>query len=236
MPFCPRCGIEVDAEVETCPLCGTEIPELEEPEWKYPYYPEYPEKPLVPPITARERGIIAWEVIGVTFAAISLLLLMLNLIINHTVSWSLYPVSSLITALLLITFPIFWPRKPVVIVAGYVITVMIFLLVIDAINGQIDWFYQLALPIMFIVLVVTAVLVFLSSKFNKPLSITGFVLIGISIICLGVDIYTHEIVEGYFAATWSLVVLPPLIVIGLFLIYIQYRISKKVDIKKRTFI
>ena len=236
MPYCPRCGVEIEVGIEKCPLCGTPIQPLEEPDWSYKYFPETPKLPRMPPMTAKQRRMFAWEIVSVSLLVISLLVLMLNVIINHTVSWSLYPLAGLVAAWLLATFPLFFPKKPFIIVAGEVGTIMILLLVIDAIDSKIQWYHKLALPIIVIILIITSVIVFLSIKVGKSVNIAAFILFGIATICVGVDIYTHKIIEGYFSATWSLIVLPPLTIIGLFLLYVQYRLTQRVNLRKRMFI
>ncbi|MHA1367890.1 MAG: hypothetical protein ACTSP5_15990 [Candidatus Heimdallarchaeota archaeon] len=57
MPYCSRCGVEVEPNKEKCPLCDTKIQELEDEEEEYTskYPEEIAEDETLPKRTSKQR-------------------------------------------------------------------------------------------------------------------------------------------------------------------------------------
>ena len=237
MPYCSRCGVEVEPNKEKCPLCDTKIQLLEDEEEEYTskYPEEIAEDETLPKRTSKQRRIISFEIISIILLMPLLITLATNLIINKTVTWAWYPFSSLILAWFLISFPLLFPKKPFIIVPGEVIPLTLFLLVMDYIDNQhLDFYLTLALPTLALTLViVTAVVVGSLKAKTKGLNVIAFVLFAISGICLGLDMIISSYILGHFYMFWSLFVITPGILIGGFLLYLHFRIIRKTDLKRK---
>jgi hypothetical protein len=237
MPYCSRCGVEVEANKDNCPLCGTAIQKLdEEPPKQEKKYPEEPvEKKVKAQRTAKEKRLLIWEIVSIVLLIPTLITLFINLIVQGTVSWALYPISTLVLTWLLVTFPLLFPKKPIIMIIGEVLPLSVFLLVVDIIaNQRIDWYLRLALPNLALIVVVVISVVIASLKVkNKGLNIVAFVLFGIGLICLGLDLIITSYIQKHLAIEWSLYVLVPTVLVGGFFIYLHFRLTKKVDIKRK---
>jgi hypothetical protein len=237
MPYCSRCGVEVEPNKKKCPLCDTKIQELGEEEQDYTskYPEEVVEEERLPQRTSKQRRIISFEVISIILVMPLLITLSTNLIINKTVTWAWYPISSLILAWFLVSFPLIFPKKPYIIVPGEVIPLTLFLLVMDYLDNQhLDWYLTLALPTLALTLVIVTAVVLGSIKAkNKGLNTAAFVLFAISGICLGLDVIISSYILGRFYMFWSLFVITPGVLIGGFLLYLHYRIIRKTDLKRK---
>ena len=237
MPYCSRCGVEVEPNKEKCPLCDTKIQELEDEEIEYSSkYPEVAvDEEERPQRTSKQIRKISWEIISIVLLMPLLITLSTNLIIDKTVTWALYPISSLILLWFLISMPLIFPKKPYIVIPGEVIPLTLFLLVIDYLpNQQLDWYLTLALPTVALTLVIITTVVFGSIKAkNKGLNIAAFVLFAISAICLGLDVIIMSYINQQVTIGWSLFVITPGLLVGGFLLYLHFRIIKKTDIKRK---
>ncbi len=236
--FCSRCGVEVEPHKATCPLCGTSIQQTEEEE-PTSYVKKYPDEPAVKTEktgrTAKQKRIFIWEVVSVTLLIPLLITLFVDLIVNKTVTWSLYPISSLILAWFLISTPLLFPNILPLLYIGETLPPAIFLLVIDKIeDGQINWFLDVGLPIEAVVAVIAAIVIIGSIKIkNKGMNIAAFILFGAGLICLGIDFIVLKHTRGTFGVSWSLYVLTSTAVIGGFLLYLHYRLMKNTKLQRK---
>ncbi len=236
--FCSRCAVEVEPHKTECPLCGTSIQHAEDEE-PISYIKKYPDEPAVKTEkvgrTAKQKRRLIWEVTSVSLLIPLLITLFIDLIVNKTVTWSLYPISSLILAWFVISAPLLFPNKLPILYIGETLPPAIFLLVIDKIeDGQINWFLDVGLPIEAVVAVIAAIVIIGSIKVkNKGMNIAAFILFGTGLICLGIDFIVLKHIRGTFGVSWSLYVIASTVVIGGFLLYLHYRLLKNTKLQRK---
>jgi hypothetical protein len=237
MPYCSKCGVEVEKGVEKCPLCQLPINGVEEdspPPKKYPDVPvKHPEKT---PLTPRQKRIRAWEIIGASLLIPFLIVVFTDLIVNETVSWARYPMIALLLTWMLTTFPLVFTKRPFVIITGELLSVLIFLVLVDYLHDwTVDWFYKLALPNLAVLILISSAVVILSTQAKrKGANIAAFILFGVGALNLGLDMIIMSTLRQQVSITWSLFVLVPCFIIGGFLLYLHYRFKNlNQDIKER---
>jgi hypothetical protein len=236
MPYCSKCGVELDPGIEHCPLCGTPVQKLEEKPSKIRR--KYPDEPVDHDIPEKISGnklrFFAWEIVTVSLLAPSLICLFINLSVEHSITWSALPLASLALVWILTTLPLLFFKRPIVIVAGEVVTIMGFLAFIDFLNnGTIKWFYQLAVPIAIVAIIVTGVVVFASvSAKRKGINIAAYMFFGLGFLNVGLDLIITSFIKKTIALSWSVFVLIPAVIVGCFFLYLHYRIKSVVDFKK----
>ncbi|MBN1331114.1 MAG: hypothetical protein JXA54_16695 [Candidatus Heimdallarchaeota archaeon] len=234
--YCSRCGVEVEDDKTHCPLCQTTIQDIDtkslESKRKYPDEQVIPTKKV---LTNKQKRFLAWEITSVSLLIPLFITLFVDVIVSKTVSWSLYPIASLLFAWILLTLPLLFPNKIAVLIVGETLPLFVYLLVIDLIaDGQIDWYLRMGLPIIAIIIVVS-VAVALGGLYvkNKGANIAALILFGAGVICLGIDLTITSYLYGTFSATWSLYVLTTTVILGGFLLYIHFRIIRGSKIKRK---
>ena len=250
MPYCSKCGVEVNDDVKECPLCFLPIQQFpdetaEEPsKKKYPdrtdkqvngrTYPDHEvESPTKRILTHKEKLIRAWEIIGVSLLIPFLIVTFTNLIINTTITWAKFPMIALMLVWLLCTFPLVFTKRPVIVIIGIAISLIGFLVLVDYFdNWSINWVHILAIPIIALVLTLSIAVVIPSVKVkNKGMNIAAFILFAVGLLNLGLDLII-SIHEG-ISVSWSLFVLVPTFIVGGFLMYMHYRFTKDTDFKTK---
>lgn len=147
MPYCPRCGVELDPSVTRCPLCSTAVPRFEDlglgtPAWPAPGQVTDPNHVhATAPQTRRWiRGIL-----GALFLTGVLVVTVVDTAINGGLTWSLWPLVSLVVTygmvvVGLVEIPMAWKGLAwFFLIAGL-------LGGFDLVGGT-SWFWSLGLPI-----------------------------------------------------------------------------------------
>ena len=89
------------------------------------------------------------------------------------------------------------------------------------------------MPIIGLTALVTSIVVIFSIRVkNKGVNIAAFVLFGVSVICLGLDLIILSYIHETITIKWSLYVIIPLTMVGGFLLYLHYRLTRIVDMKR----
>jgi len=236
MPYCPRCGVEVESNKINCPLCNTPIQPLDEekPDFESKYPDDVPKEEEKQPRTKKKKRNLIFEIMSIVLAIPLIISITTDLIVDARVTWSLYPVSALLLVWFMAATPLLFPKKIAVIAAGEFIPLVVFFLVIDLIdNGMLNWYVRVALPIIAAVGVASFIIAFgtIKSK-HRGLNIPAFILFGVSIICLIVDVCITSYISTP-GLSWSLFVLVPAVLVGAFLIYLHFRVTKNKDLKRR---
>jgi hypothetical protein len=237
MPYCSKCGVEVDQGVENCPLCQLPINGIEEDAVAPKKYPDVPvEHPKKAPLTPQQKRKRVWEIIGASLLIPFLIVVFTDLIVNETVSWARFPMIALLLAWMLTTFPLVFTRRPFVIISGEVISILIFLVLVDYLHDwKVDWFYRLALPNLAVLILISSAVVILSNLAKrKGANIAAYILFGIGALNLSLDMIIMSSIREQISITWSLFVLVPCFIIGGFLLYLHFRFKNlNQDIKER---
>ena len=105
MAYCVKCGVELDKQLTSCPLCTTPVYLPEElDEDTHSTYPERKQRKRTKQVNLVPSKTFVYLM---TFIIVIPLIvcLMIDVRRNHTISWSFYPVSSLILFWILIAYP-----------------------------------------------------------------------------------------------------------------------------------
>jgi hypothetical protein len=236
MPYCSRCGVEVDTHIKECPLCHTPIQQLDKEEPLTSFKEKYPapevekQKNL---LTSRQKRMIALEIISVVLLIPFLVLVSVDLLYNVKLTWSLYPLSAIVLAWLLSAFPLIFGKRWIFITIGEVLSIVGFLAALDLFDGRLEWFNVLALPLISITIFVISIVSFLSVKAkHRGTNIAAFIILGIGVICVGFDLIISAYYQQAYLLSWSIIVFLPCLVLGLFLLYVHYRLYQFFDFKK----
>ncbi|MFZ3109749.1 MAG: DUF6320 domain-containing protein [Rectinemataceae bacterium] len=243
MPYCPDCGVEIGG-APSCPLCGARNPrsvvdveagcdgaDKEAGETKRGNF--LGEAKILENFTQKERNTIAWEVISVASVVAIMVLSSINFLTERRLSWALFPVSALVflwiiaTVVLVLeqTSPFHWILATLDLPA--------FLIALGLLTGDTSWAWRLALPIaIFSELVFAALLLQIRNAKRKGLNILAYILVGVALDCLGIEIFIDLYVSGAIRMSWSAITALALVPIAGFLIYFHYRVATTTNLRR----
>jgi hypothetical protein len=234
MPYCSKCGVEVDDGVESCPLCGLPIQRFDE--GGRPVFKPWPDQVINPDsavLPLRERVKMALEVATVFLGVSLAVLLLIDLLLDRGFSWSVYPAAAIVYLWLCLSMPVFLYGRPWLVFSVLGPATIVFVFLMDAFDGRITWFLPYGLPVTVLAVgVLVAVAVLSVTAKRKGLNVAAFVFFGIAVLCAGIDAIVKLNETGLFGLSWSVIVAFVLIPASLLLLYLHVRITKRVDLKK----
>lgn len=237
MNICNHCGVELDVEMNYCPLCGrkSNIPQVTESVKKKSSDSVNHETNSFDfnSLTVFQKQKIFWELSAIIIGSLILVTLFIDLFTNKQISWSKYIVTIGMVLFLNITMIVFLQKKLFLLLTGCFISTSLLLVLIDMFNNNLGWGLRLGIPIIFFIFVVLYFLIFFIQKSKqKGVNIIAYFLIAIGILGLCIDgiINLHSIET--FRLKWSIYLLVSVLPVAGILFFIHYRIKKATDLKK----
>jgi len=208
MPYCPRCGVEVEHDITECPLCSFSIPEVpnvvdikkEEIELKN-YYAELRELKKL----QKKRGkAIAFTIIILAVIFVGFNNAMQDWYGNGRLTFSPYVLSSLglFICILICLFGFIKNWKKIFLFLY--ITSSAFLFSIDYYNEVLAWFWTAALPISTATFGLVFLVAYIITR-GKPggLNNGGIIFTGIAILIILIELIL-DLHYGQLKLTWSI--------------------------------
>lgn len=233
MPYCSKCGVEVENGVASCPLCGTPIQDLENAASSENRYPDFKSDDK-PRMSGRGRRNLAWETISILCAIAVIVVLGSDLQANARITWSVYPISSVAFVWVVSGLLLFLRKLPWLVVSASLIGGAALLATFAwESSGSFSWFVVLGLPLMVLAAAVVIVLIVVISHVRYVgLNVVAFVSIGVALLCAGSDGVIHRYVSGSIGLSWSVIVLQALLPFAAIMLFLHYRLRSQFDFRR----
>jgi hypothetical protein len=224
MPYCSRCGVELDNSTEHCPLCRTPIQKFDGdgqllPEKSYPV----DNVGIKADKYIREHKGLLEKILTASFLIPVLTLFAINFFIDKTFSWSLYPVFSLILLWSYVFYSISFYKRPYLISFLNYISTLLYLYLLDSLTPGKSWFPLLGFPLTSGVFISSFFVVMLSKKAQmNGLNIAAYILLGLTAVSINTDIFICIFLDSFRYYGWSLIPAITLIPVSLLLFIIRY--------------
>lgn len=232
MNYCNNCGIELDDNILVCPLCGSPASKERLKESKsFPDYIPRDEKKRRPPA---ERIKIAFSVISFVILTTILLLITVDYELSGEISWSVYPILSLLLVWTLISAGLFIYKWPFLLLGSYFFAISLFLIAIDYYaNGRFSWSIFLGIPITFVIfLSVLFLIAFMAKGKKEGFFFIGIFMFAISILCTGINVFINMYLKTDSIVNWSLIVDAVTVPAGAFFLYLHFGLKKELHVEK----
>lgn len=235
MPYCVRCGVELDGYVKECPLCRTPVPELDDIDTTDTgLYPPLPEEIKKLDMPLREKKQLSLIILTVCLIIPILLVLVIDLRQGPAITWSFYPMASLILAWFFAALPLF--LKPVFypIFLVDMTLLALFLWFIDRVSGGYSWFFPLGLPLTALFTGIVVTVVWLTRRAAvRGLNVVAYILTGVTLFTVAVDVLLRIITGARDPIGWSLIIVVSLLPVAAILLIIHMRPNLRHGMKKR---
>lgn len=236
MPYCAKCGVEVNNTINSCPLCEFPIPDIND-------YPSdnnqntFPE----PENIYRDR---ARTIKNSTFFTIILFLVFtIPILISIKVFYPPvtkginYAIVCIIASILYLFF-LFGYLKINYNILGIGITSILLTYILDSIDENITWFYKYAILIIILVMVIAYLYVFLykrSKHHNQLIYVSTYIFSGIGILCIGIEAIITYRLYYTIRLSWSIIVFLFSLSICVLLLGLYHGLPEKVrsEIKRK---
>lgn len=227
--YCTRCGVEIEAGLTRCPLCGNESlsadPGFETTLTEYTPLPERVEEARI--------GRVYRRLLSLIFGTAGAVVLITD-ILDQTggIAWSPIALVAITAGYLFAFLPSLNLGVRTVFAFDLVVAGGLLLAVDRLEDGVVDWFVQIALPILGTLALLLFVAAWAIGKVRgvaKP----AVVLIATAILCITIDLVVRTDLGMSVTLGWSLVVLASAVPAAAFLFLLQHSVLREIDLRRR---
>ncbi len=235
MPYCSKCGVEVEQTNKNCPLCHFPIPDVTI-DHELEIENRFPDVKNIYTQLALDFKNKAFYALTFLLLGNAIGLMYTNFMLDGELSWSLYSGITFFALWVYLIFIFRYVKSISKSIIGSAINTLLLLAVLDVINGKFEWFVPLGLPAVFMALVFLLInyYMWIKSK-NKGLHTVAFSLfLGIGY-CIGLEFFINQYIHNSGVLIWSVNVALNIVPWALLMLYIHYQIPVwiKEEIKKR---
>jgi hypothetical protein len=236
MPYCSRCGVEVDEGVVACPLCAAPIQVLDG-EVPKPASGPYPQRIIDPEdayrLSKAERRRIGVEILSLATALSSGALFIIDLLPDARLGWSRYAVASIALVWLASTAPLALYGRTKSILAVMGAAAVAFLLVLDGLDGRLGWSLSLGAPIAltsYAFAAATAAII--AARPNKGLNLLGIGALALAAYLVALESILRLGLGASLRPYWSIVAALALVPVAVLLFYLHGRVLRGADLRR----
>lgn len=228
--ICRNCGVELEDDMLYCPLCGEPVTgngqvqrPLPDQQLPFPYRGkmDQPQKKFT------------WEIVSLVLLTGIIATFVVDYILNQGITWSEYPVAVSLAVFCYVSLFVFWHQRMLIQLAGSLLLSCFFLVILDALTGDIEWSVKLGIPLLFAVNLVAAVLmvIFRHSKY-KGVNLIAYAFVGAAFLCIGIEGVISVYKTESLHLAWSVIVTGCLLPVVLVLLFVHFRLKKGRSLEK----
>ena len=232
MATCKKCFVELDDEMNHCPLCGTPTGENVSDGSSR----DYPKMAKTVRLEPEERHLvrrILWQIIAILLFSGIIATLVIDLSINRKITWSIYPVSICMIVFSYASLLAFWQTKMIYqLLAAWVLSTAL-LLLINNFSLTAQWTIYIGIPILIATNVISIILigVFTSAK-QKGLNLLAYTFVAIAALCITIEGIISQYFAGEIVLRWSIIVAACLLPVTAALIFMFHRTRNNSTLQK----
>ncbi|MBN1926481.1 MAG: zinc ribbon domain-containing protein [Prolixibacteraceae bacterium] len=237
MNLCKNCGVELDINMNYCPLCGQKSTQSDslfsdkKPEKKE--FKAINEPYNLNELSASQKRKVFWELSAIILASSVVVSFIIDLIISKEINWSKYPITIGIFLFINISLISFIPKKIFILLSGSFISTSLFLIILDLYIHNLGWGFKLGIPIIFFIyLIVFFLTVVVKKSRQKGINLIAYFLIAAGIMGLCIEGILSLHLLNRFELRWSIILLVSLLSASGILLFIHYRLKKATDLKR----
>lgn len=229
MKICPECGVELDEDMITCPLCDTLVS----------YNGNRGEKKNTQ--SRRQSNNedrkhvmrrILWQITMVLLLSGISATLIINLSIAGKITWAIYPITICVLLLGYVTLMAVWRTRFIFqLSGGWLISTL--LLIIIGLYTREDWPLLLALPVVSSVNIIGIFLCLLLAKLKrKGLNVLAIVFVSMAVLCLVVESILSIYFKGSIKLGWSVIVAACLLPVTAAILFMYFKTRHNPELQK----
>ena len=237
MNICINCGVELENDMQQCPLCGTPVGE------------DHPDSSpgdksrqtgthltITGTIKSREKSLlqrIVWQVTSIILLSAIISTLIIDVAVHKQVTWAAYPVTISMIVFTYASLFAFWHTKRIYqILAGLLISSLLFI-VLDLLQPQSNWQLRLGLPILIVINLIGIILIMvINLTKHRGLNVIAYTCVAIAGLCMTIESILSYYHNEHIVLRWSIIVAACLLPVTAALIFMHHRIKRNPEIEK----
>jgi hypothetical protein len=235
MPYCSYCGVEVDRETVTCPLCAAPIPAAsDEPPLYTGAYPKSDNRLRYSrrPFTAHERRVVLW-LFSFILAVPLTIVVAVDFYLSRSISWSVFPIVGFAGVWIIVAFALFL-RGMWRLFISYFLLAFVLSFLFNHLAGATGAFLDWNMPIILMAAFLTLACAYYGSRVERlGANLAAVILWALTLFCFGIDaLITLRLGQEGVPLGWSLIVASALVPTGALLMYIHYHFGRTFSVRR----
>ncbi len=236
MPYCVKCGVELEQAAKRCPLCATSVllpPELKQEQETA--LPAYPERLVIPQNTNRR---FTSFILSVVLLIPNIVCVLTDFVFSPNSHWSIYVNAASVLIFLLLILPGFMQKASAYLLLSIdAAAVCLFFYLISSEDGMPGWYIPLALPLIFGLFAMLFVWAFwLKRKKHAWPSIVVAVLMCVSAYSVLLELVVTNYLLHHFSLGISLIVVASCAALSCFFIAVRQNKHLRAWLTKKFFV
>lgn len=226
--ICKECGVELEEEMQVCPLCDTPVYALgsttASKKEKEVNATDYGQGNSLHRILSQITAILLLSGLVAT--------LIINLAIRGSVTWALYPISVCLIILSYASVFSLWQTRMILqVLGGWVLSAGVLLILSSLVDEA--WPVKLAIPLLCAVNIVALLLMaVLKVVRTKGLNIFAISLVAIALLCLTIEGIISYYLRETIKLQWSAIVAACLLPVTIAILFMYFRTRNNSELKK----
>ena len=235
MIICNNCGVELEPDMDVCPLCQQPVSADVVTDRKAGTEKQRQEKPASTDdrTMSKPQRKAVWELVSIILILLVVATSLINFIINKAISWSEYPVAiCLIIFSYVSSFALVNKRREAQLSLAFVAS-SLFILVLDHLTGGRNWAFQLGIPLLFFAnIILIGFLAAIRLAKQRGINLIAFAFLAAALLCLATEVIADLYIKDTIDLVWSLIVSACVILVAAVLLFMHYRLKKGRDLNK----
>ena len=237
MIICKNCGVELEPDMDVCPLCETPVnmdaPVKEGAKATNKNSSRKKATHFDKRDMSRPQRKAVWELVSIILILLIVATGLINLIINKEISWSEYPIAVCLVIFSYVTSFAFLNKSRGVQLLCAFITASLFILGLDIITSGTSWALRLGIPLLFFSnIILTGLLSVFRISRQRGINLIAYSFLAAALLCVGVEAVIDMYIFNHIRMAWSLIVSACIIPVAAVLLFMHYRMKKGRDINK----
>jgi hypothetical protein len=237
MKNCKNCGVELEENMNFCPLCGEPVAYKTHKNKAYLQFQKTKQEEKIlsdfNELTHHQRQKLFWELSGIILISGMIITFIIDLIINQSVTWSKYSMSVCLVLFINVTLIVFLQKKIYVLLSGSFVSVSILLILFDLFSQNTGWGIKIGIPmILCFYFVVFGLIKIVRRSRRVGINLIAYFLVTSAIFCLCIDGVISLQRNNRLNLQWSVIVLASVLPVAAILLYIHYRLKKGTNLKR----
>lgn len=232
MKTCSNCGVQVEDELDECPLCGEPITEEKRRERRRREERENLLRPgaEAEPSERTVRGAKIWlfEMVSLVAFTAAIIVFATDFAYEFSLSWSPVPLLAIGFVYLFVASIIGLVRHPTALLVVDTLLVAAFLLALDLLIGSDRWFLSLALPITLLIGLITGVAAGIAVKLHlNTLQTVAVVFLASGVFVMGLELIVSRAITGSPIVSWSIIAFACALSLFFLILFINKRLRER---------
>lgn len=236
MIICQNCGVELEPDMEFCPLCQQPATEKSDAGEINPALEHMQRRGMHEPV--REKMIFplrkaAWELISVILILIIVITSLLNIILNKEISWSEYPVAFCLIMFSYITLSALTGNRKIIRFLWVFMAASALIFALDTLTDSPPWALTIGIPLLFLFNFLLAILLIIIRRSKKRgFNLIAYTLAAAALFCIGIEAITDLFSNGFVSLVWSMIISACILPIVILLLFIHFRLGGGSNLNK----